>query len=110
LQTCIVHLLRHSQDFANWKQRTPLAVSVRAIYTAASAEAALSALDTFESGPWGRQFPTIVAAWRRAWTHVIPVLCVSTQSAARDLHDERARERQRARAEDHQDARTLSDR
>ena len=26
LQTCIVHLLRNSLDFANWKQRKPMAV------------------------------------------------------------------------------------
>jgi putative transposase len=29
LQTCIVHLLRQSLDFANWKQRKPLAVALR---------------------------------------------------------------------------------
>jgi transposase-like protein len=72
LQTCIVHLLRHSLEFANWKQRHPLASALRTIYTAASAEAALTALDTFERGPWGVRFPTVVASWRRAWTHVIP--------------------------------------
>lgn len=72
LQTCIVHLLRHSLEFANWKQRKPMASALRAIYTAASAEAALSALDAFERGPWGTRFPTVVASWRRAWTHVIP--------------------------------------
>ena len=72
LQTCIVHLLRHSLAFATWKQRKPLAVALRPIYTAASAEAALTALEAFERGPWGRQFPTVVAAWRRAWTQVIP--------------------------------------
>ncbi len=72
LQTCIVHLLRNSLAFANWKQRKPMAVALRPIYTAASAEAALIALDTFEVGPWGLQFPTVVASWRRAWTHVIP--------------------------------------
>ncbi|MGH9420984.1 MAG: transposase, partial [Thermoanaerobaculia bacterium] len=42
------------------------------IYTAASAEAALLALDTFEGGPWGTLFPTVVASWRRAWTLVMP--------------------------------------
>lgn len=72
LQTCIVHLLRHSLDFANWKERKPLAAALRAIYTAPSAEAAGAALDTFERGPWGTKFPTVVASWRRAWTHVIP--------------------------------------
>lgn len=73
LQTCIVHLLRNSLAFATWKERKPLAVALRPIYTAASAEAARTALDAFESGPWGRQFPTVVASWRRAWTQVIPV-------------------------------------
>ena len=72
LQTCIVHLIRNSLDFANWKERKPLAAALRPIYTAASADAALTALEAFEHGPWGRRFPTVVAAWRRAWTHVIP--------------------------------------
>jgi putative transposase len=72
LQTCLVHLLRNSLDFANWKERKPLAAALRPIYTAASADAALTALDAFEHGPWGLRFPTVVAAWRRAWTQVIP--------------------------------------
>ena len=72
LQTCIVHLLRNSLDFANWKQRKPMAAALRPIYTAASADAALIALDAFAEGPWGLQFPTVVASWRRAWTQVIP--------------------------------------
>jgi len=72
LQTCIVHLLRHSLDFANWKERKPLAAALRPIYTAASADAAAAALDLFERGPWGTRFPTVAASWRRAWPHVIP--------------------------------------
>ena len=72
LQTCIVHLLRNSLAFANWKERKPLAAALRPIYTAANADAALLVLDDFERGPWGVRFPTVVAAWRRAWTHVIP--------------------------------------
>ena len=72
LQTCIVHLLRHSLDFVNWKERKLLAAALRPIYTAASADAAAAALDGFASGPWGRRFPTVVTSWRRAWTHVIP--------------------------------------
>src|SRR5919109_4069898 len=72
LQTCIVHLLRQSLDFANWKQRKPLAAALRTIYAAPSAELALAALDAFERGEWGQRFPTIVAAWRRAWARVIP--------------------------------------
>jgi len=72
LQTCIVHLIRSSLDFANWKQRKALAMALRPIYTAPHAEAAAAELDAFERGPWGARFPTIVASWRRAWTHVMP--------------------------------------
>ena len=72
LQTCIVHLMRNSLDYASWKERKALAAAIRPIYTAPSAEAALAELDAFEQGSWGKKFPTVVAAWRRAWAHVIP--------------------------------------
>jgi putative transposase len=72
LQTCIVHLLRHSLDYANWKERKALAAALRPIYTAPSAAVAGAALDTFERSPGGARFPTVVASWRRAWTQVIP--------------------------------------
>lgn len=94
LQTCIVHLLRNSLEFANWKERKPLAAALRPIYTAASAEAAGVALDAFERGSWGVRFPTVVAAWRRAWTHVIPFFAfppevrrvIYTTNALESLH------------------------
>jgi putative transposase len=72
LQTCIVHLIRNSLDYASWKERKALAAAIKPIYKAPSAEAALAELDDFEQGPWGQQFPTVVASWRRAWAHVIP--------------------------------------
>jgi transposase-like protein len=72
LQTCLVHLIRNSLDLAGWQERRALAMALRAVYTAASAEAASAALDAFAQGPWGRRFPTIVKIWRQAWTHVIP--------------------------------------
>jgi len=72
LQTCLVHLIRNSLDLVGWKERKTLAAALRLIYTATNAEAALAALEAFAAGPWGRRFPTITAAWRRAWPHVIP--------------------------------------
>ena len=72
LQTCIVHLIRNSLDYASWRDRKKLAGAVKPIYTAPSAEAAEAALHAFESGEWGRKYPTAVAAWRRAWDRVIP--------------------------------------
>ena len=72
LQTCIVHLIRNSLDYASWKDRKPLAAAIKPIYTAPSAEAALAELDAFEIGEWGKKFPTVVGAWRRVWDKVIP--------------------------------------
>ena len=72
LQTCIVHLIRNSLDYASWKDRKLLAAALRPVYTAASAEAAERALNDFERGAWGQRYPTVTAAWRRAWDRVIP--------------------------------------
>ncbi len=72
LQTCIVHLIRNSLDYASWKDRKALAAAIKPIYTAPSAEAAQAELQAFAGGPWGIKFPTVAAAWRRAWDKVIP--------------------------------------
>jgi putative transposase len=72
LQTCVVHLIRNSLDYASWKDRRALAAAIRPIYTAPSAEAAQAELDAFADGPWGRKFPPVSAAWRSAWDRVIP--------------------------------------
>jgi putative transposase len=72
LQTCIVHLIRNSLDYASWKDRKLLAAALRPVYAAPSAEAAAEALDEFERGEWGQRYPTVTAAWRRAWDRVIP--------------------------------------
>jgi transposase-like protein len=32
VQTCIVHLLRHSLDFVSWKDRKPVAAALKEIY------------------------------------------------------------------------------
>ncbi len=72
LQTCIVHLIRNSLDYASWKDRKQLAAAIKPIYAAVSAEAAEVELASFEAGPWGLKFPTVAASWRRAWSNVIP--------------------------------------
>jgi putative transposase len=72
LQTCIVHLIRNSLDYASWRERRQLAAAIKPIYTATSAESAEAELTAFEGGPWGQKFPTVVASWRRAWSNVIP--------------------------------------
>jgi len=72
LQTCIVHLIRNSLDYASWTDRKALAAAIKPVYKAVSAEAAQAELDAFEQSDWGQRFPTVVAAWRRVWDKVIP--------------------------------------
>jgi transposase-like protein len=72
VQTCIVHLVRHSLSYVGWQDRKHVAAELRAIYRAETAELARQHLDAFAAGPWGRKYPTIVASWRRAWEQVIP--------------------------------------
>lgn len=72
LQTCIVHLIRRSLDYVSYRDRRELVFALKTIYTAPTADAALAALDTFETSAVGQRFPTVAAAWRRAWTQVIP--------------------------------------
>jgi putative transposase len=72
VQTCIVHLLRHSLDFVSWKDRKSVAAALKDIYRAIDAEAAQTALGAFEESLWGQKYPAIGQSWRRAWSAVIP--------------------------------------
>jgi putative transposase len=77
VQTCIVHLIRNSMNFASWKDRKAVAQSLRSVYRAESAEAGLAALEAFEQGHWGQKYPSIVQSWRRHWEQVIPFFAFS---------------------------------
>ena len=72
VQTCIVHLIRNSLEYAGWKDRKLVAQALRPIYAAPSEEAAELALQAFAEGPWGIKYPNIVQSWKRAWEHVTP--------------------------------------
>ena len=72
VQTCIVHLIRYSMQFASWKERKQVADELRAIYRAANAETAATELEAFDQGVWGRKYPAIAQSWRRNWEAVIP--------------------------------------
>lgn len=71
VQTCIVHLIRNSLAFVSWKDRKTIMPSIKAIYHAENADAARRRLEEFEA-EWGKRYPAIGQAWRRAWQHVVP--------------------------------------
>jgi putative transposase len=72
VQTCIVHLIRHSMDFASWKDRKSVAQALRTVYRAVDAAAGQAALDAFEQSQWGAKYPAIAQSWRRNWELVMP--------------------------------------
>ena len=96
VQTCIVHLIRYSMQFASWKERKALAKALKPIYSAASADAAAAELEAFEDGPWGAKYPAVTASWRRRWEEVIPFFAFSpevrriiyTTNAIESLHSQ----------------------
>jgi putative transposase len=73
VQTCIVHLIRHSLKYVPRRQYDQVVKDLRPIYTAIDADAAQAALEAFDQ-KWGKQLPVITQAWRDAWEHVIPFL------------------------------------
>src|SRR5206468_4963600 len=73
VQTCIVHLIRSSLRYVNYRDLKKVATALRPIYTAANADAAVVELERFND-EWGQRYPATVQAWRDAWENVIPFL------------------------------------
>jgi transposase-like protein len=71
VQTCVVHLIRHSLKYVPRREREQVARDLKPIYTAA--DAARAALEDFDD-KWGARFPVITQAWLNAWEYVTPFL------------------------------------
>ena len=71
VQLCIVHMVRASLNYVNWKERKRVAHDLKSIYRAATVEEAERQLAEF-AAQWDRQYPSISALWRRNWQGVIP--------------------------------------
>jgi transposase-like protein len=71
VQTCIVHLIRNSLAFVAWKDRKAILTAIKAIYRTENADMARVRLEEFED-EWGKRYPAIGQAWRRAWEQVVP--------------------------------------
>lgn len=96
VQTCIVHLIRYSMQFASWKERKAIARALRPIYQAETAALAADNLEAFDAGEWGTKYPAIAQAWRRNWEQVIPFFAfapavrkiIYTTNAIESLHSQ----------------------
>ena len=74
VQTCVVHLIRSSMRFVAYQDRKRVAAALKPVYTAASEDAALSALAEFAASPLGARYPDTVGVWERAWERFTPFL------------------------------------
>jgi putative transposase len=71
VQLCIVHLVRASLRYVNWKERKQVAADLRPIYRAATAIEAEMNLATFIA-TWGQKYKAIGKLWKENWERVIP--------------------------------------
>src|SRR5512144_3015036 len=56
VQTCVVHLSRHSLAFVSYKDRKAVAAALKQIYKAQDADAGQVGLEAFAEGPWGKKY------------------------------------------------------
>jgi putative transposase len=74
IQTCIVHQIRASMRYVNYRDKKKVAAALRPIYTAANADEALVELEAFDRA-WPA-YPMIAASWRERWEHITPFLAL----------------------------------
>src|SRR6056297_2675599 len=73
IQLCIVHMIRNSVRFVNWKDRKEVCNDLKTIYKATTVEQAEIALEEFAE-KWDGKYPMVSESWRSNWENVIPFL------------------------------------
>jgi putative transposase len=71
-QICIVHQIRNSLCFVGYQERKEVAADLKTIYSAATREEALLALELFAE-KWDRRYPLIAKSWRENWSRIEPI-------------------------------------
>ena len=69
IQRCIVHQIRYTTKFVNYKDVKPFTKALKSIYQAPTEDAALEALNDLEE-TWGKKYPSSVSSWRTNWAQL----------------------------------------
>lgn len=69
IQKCIVHQVRNSVRFVNYKDLKKVTSALKPIYAAASEQGGLQALEEFNQN-WGQKYPLIVNSWQNNWAEL----------------------------------------
>jgi len=78
VQLCIVHMVRNSLNYVNWKERKLVAADLKAVYAAPTAEAAEEELNRFGE-KWDKRYGAIRMMWQRHWERIIPFFAFSPE-------------------------------
>src|SRR5207245_2428287 len=103
VQTCVVHLIRHSLKYVPRREREQVARDLKPIYTAVDADAAQAALERFDD-TWIALPGDHAGVAERVGVRDA-VSRVSARAASSGVHDERDRRAKPAAAQSAQDAR-----
>ena len=93
VQLCIVHMVRASLNYVNWKERKVVAADLKSIYRAASERQAAKELDEFVA-KWGGKYQAIGKLWKENWDRISPFFefpaevrrMIYTTNAVESLH------------------------
>lgn len=66
VQHCIIHQIRNSMKYVASKNQKAFMVDLKAVYKAATLNAAELALNDLET-KWGDKYPLVIASWRNKW-------------------------------------------
>ena len=66
IQHCIIHQIRNSLKYVASKNQKAFMTDLKAVYKAATLNAAELALDELEA-KWGDKYPLVIASWRNKW-------------------------------------------
>jgi len=69
LQHCIIHQIRNSTKWVNYKDLKPLMADLKTIYTALTEQDALTNLEIFHE-KWSKKYPKIYESWKRNWANL----------------------------------------
>ena len=69
IQLCIVHMVRNSLKYVVWKDYKAVTADLKAIYQAATEQAALAELEAFAT-TWDEKYPMISKSWRSHWDNL----------------------------------------
>jgi putative transposase len=71
VQLCIVHMVRASLNYVNWKQRKEVAADLKRIYQSSTRAEAEEQLQDFAE-KWDEIYPMVSQIWRRNWERITP--------------------------------------